>query len=277
MNKQQELYSIEDMNVENICKVESLNIDNYPNNKNLYRKEEVLIKSKFYDSVIDVYTCEGELKKVVNTRSISVNQKTETRQSGSSRFDMETISLPNPFIESDIDYKIQDSIERLFNKMAEENGFPTTLKQNHKGTVSSKKLVPIVWLQGDVDYYLNGVHVPRKVIVDPKSITKDEFLEVKNAEVRRIVVERIGIDRFVELLDLMTVDEDTINGDAISLVRTRERDPVAMSHIQFVRVRDTSTDRVYHLGVPPHIEGAVEGVAWTFGMSVEEYNPEVEA
>ena len=45
----------------------------------------------------------------------------------------------------------------------------------------------------------------------------------------------------------------------------------------FVRVKDSSTKREYYLRIPPTIQEADEGVAWTFGLSEKEYQPEKEA
>jgi len=45
----------------------------------------------------------------------------------------------------------------------------------------------------------------------------------------------------------------------------------------YVRVRDSSSEREYYLRVPPEIMRADEAVAWTFGLTEEEYQPEQEA
>ncbi|HEY7414396.1 MAG TPA: hypothetical protein VH593_04330 [Ktedonobacteraceae bacterium] len=46
---------------------------------------------------------------------------------------------------------------------------------------------------------------------------------------------------------------------------------------RFVRVRDTSTERVYYLRVPPTFDQADEALAWTFGLERQDYQPIQEA
>jgi hypothetical protein len=38
-------------------------------------------------------------------------------------------------------------------------------------------------------------------------------------------------------------------------------------------VQDASTERQYFLRVPPTITTVAEAIAWSFGMTVEEYSP----
>ena len=42
---------------------------------------------------------------------------------------------------------------------------------------------------------------------------------------------------------------------------------------RYVQVQDASTPRQYFLRVPPTIQTAAEAVAWSFGLSVEDYGP----
>jgi hypothetical protein len=121
-------------------------------------------------------------------------------------------------------------------------------------------------------YCWHGVRVPQKLIESPDLITRADLLRETNAEARRAYMERLGSDRFAELLDLREIDRD---GDA-ALYRTTEPDPVAAEYIQFVGVTCPSTGRRYMLCVPPGISRARAAVAWTFGQTADEYRPLVE-
>jgi len=126
----------------------------------------------------------------------------------------------------------------------------------------------------------HGVRVPEKLIMHPEQYTKEDFLHEENAEVRRAVQERLG-DAFPRLLDLVEVDRQRVgtgvHAKDATLLRTREIDPVAGRHIQYVNVMCHSTEREYMLCVPERITDAWEAVAWTFGKTKEEYDPAMEA
>lgn len=125
-------------------------------------------------------------------------------------------------------------------------------------------------------YYLHGLEVPEKLIERPEELTKEDFINETNAEVRRTMVEHVGSDKFAEIQDLELIDEAELNGQKIQLLKSAEEDDMARAPIQFVRVICNSTDRQYNLCVPEDIEGALEAVAWTFNMDKEEYKPIVE-
>jgi hypothetical protein len=146
------------------------------------------------------------------------------------------------------------------------------------------------------------VSVPKKFIVGKENVTKEDILKIRNAEVRRSVYEILGGDRFAELLDLEVINIATLesktvpsgnhhelrmitrdNGDPfisqkqeVMLLRSREPDEIAGDYISFVRVVCHSTGHVHHLGVPNTFTDALSALAWTFGMSKEEYKPELE-
>jgi hypothetical protein len=42
---------------------------------------------------------------------------------------------------------------------------------------------------------------------------------------------------------------------------------------RYVQVQDASTPHQYYLRVPPTIQTVAEAVAWSFGMTVEDYHP----
>jgi hypothetical protein len=77
------------------------------------------------------------------------------------------------------------------------------------------------------------------------------------------------------------VDRDTVGvgeyAKVYTLLRTREVDPVAEEHIQFVNVICHSTEREYMLCVPPDLRDVWSSVAWTFNQTRGSYRPEVEA
>jgi len=116
-------------------------------------------------------------------------------------------------------------------------------------------------------YAWHGVLVSEQVILAPDTLTLEDFLHETDAEVRRVKQERMG-DQFV--LKLGVVIDRGPRGTLYEVdLSAYDEDLVA----RYVRVQDTCTSRQYFLRVPPEVETAAEAVAWSFGLSVEEYGP----
>lgn len=133
----------------------------------------------------------------------------------------------------------------------------------------------ISWPDGTAGHHVHGVSVPRHVIEEPSRITAREAQDQPNVEVRRIMIERMGRGRFLSEIGATVIDRDTDGRGMPRLLvhysPDRWSEPEA-----YVEVTCPSTGHVYHLRVPPDIRKCAEAVAWTFGMSVEQYAPLLE-
>ena len=102
-------------------------------------------------------------------------------------------------------------------------------------------------------------------------ITPDKVMSERNAEVARVMLERYGQDNFIRDGGFSIVQSDDY-GDLYRVEFENGDEPIVA-----VRVKDASSDREYFLYVPPHIQTAHEGVAWTFGYdNVTDYDPDRE-
>jgi hypothetical protein len=121
-------------------------------------------------------------------------------------------------------------------------------------------------------YAWHGVPVSERVILEPDTLTRDDFLGERNVEARRIIQERMGAERFVWELAATYIDGGP-QGVLYEVELPDDPDRVA----RYVQVADPSTGREYFLRVPPTISTAEEAVAWTFGLSSNEYSPAQES
>jgi hypothetical protein len=116
-----------------------------------------------------------------------------------------------------------------------------------------------------------GVPVSARIAFEPETITGKEVLAEENAELRRVMMERMGFDRFIEEVDAEVLDEDTDAGGPRKLLRVRlegDEDLVCVS------VLCPSTGRQYLLRVPPSTKTCRQGVAWTAGFdNPDDYEP----
>jgi hypothetical protein len=120
-------------------------------------------------------------------------------------------------------------------------------------------------------YSWHGLRVPEWVITQPELITAEKIHAEKNQELRRALIERHTWDRYLSAVGARVVQTDD-RGVLLELpdgVGDGDR-------ARFVRVRCPSTGRQYALRVPPEIDTAAAGVAWTFGVDATAYRPSAE-
>jgi len=100
-----------------------------------------------------------------------------------------------------------------------------------------------------------------------KILGAKDIIHCKNAEIRRLLLERFGYEKFLEELKGIIIHEDGTS-KLIKLGWHEKEEP-----IKLVKVKDASTNRWYILRVPSNVKTCREAIAWTFKLKEEEYNP----
>lgn len=153
-------------------------------------------------------------------------------------------------------------------------------------------------LESDLEnlYFWHGVLVPAFVVVRPDWITVDDIRNEENAEVRRVMVERMGWQRFVEESQTRIIHTDSLrsrfpklepaamvdnaNPEALDYVDGEEKAELLESELirdfedrplKFVRLTCPSTDRVYVQRVAHDEKRVYQAVGRSFGLSEAEY------
>ncbi len=144
---------------------------------------------------------------------------------------------------------------------------PRLLTLDHEGRPHGETTRCVEYHDGWGFWAWHGVEVPEKVILSPDELTREDFLGAWNVEVRRVIQERMG-ERFVPEIGGKFVDSSS-HGVLYEIDIPGDPDRVA----RYIQVVDASTPREYYLRVPPTMETAAEALAWTFGLSVDEYHP----
>jgi hypothetical protein len=148
---------------------------------------------------------------------------------------------------------------------------PIRLEFDEQGRLHSAPGKCLQFRDGWGCYAWHGVLVPEKLIMHPEGVTREDWLQEYDLEVRRVIQERLGNDRFVELVGGRCIDTGT-RGNLIEV--DLGNDPEGTAH--YVQVKDASTQHQYYLRVPPSIRQADEAVAWTFGLDEQDYQPRQE-
>lgn len=111
----------------------------------------------------------------------------------------------------------------LFDECAIVVEHPELISVDSDGNLHSAIGPCIRWADGEQDFSWHGVWVPEKVIMEPTSVTRAEYVAM-NSEVRRAVDERTGNAFIVGLLGAEKVSEwkDPVTGLEYALYRANE-------------------------------------------------------
>jgi hypothetical protein len=108
----------------------------------------------------------------------------------------------------------------------------------------------------------------------PDTITAAQVDHEANAEVRRVMVERMGEARYLEQSGAALADEGLLPDGTWGWLYRREfpdDEPLCMVKVVNATVERDGTRKEYWLGVPADCRTVVEAVAWTFDLSVGDY------
>jgi hypothetical protein len=116
-----------------------------------------------------------------------------------------------------------------------------------------------------------GVAIDARSAFYPETVNGKEILKERNAEVRRVMLERVGYEQFLRQVEAETLDEDEDAGGPRRLLR------VAMGQdepLVCLAVHDPSTGRQYLLRTPAAMTTCHQAAAWIAGFdNPDDYHP----
>ena len=144
----------------------------------------------------------------------------------------------------------------------------------------------MVWRDGYEVYAWKGIPVPEWAIKDKSNITAKGIFATQNAEVRRALIDIMGYENFITEGRAAKVSTDETG----TLWRCRFDQRVGITWFHTLQVVDTwqvvelkngtpeadGHHKTCFIEVPPDMRSARQAVAWTFGLSEEEYYPDIE-
>ena len=151
------------------------------------------------------------------------------------------------------------------------------IHQDAQGRLHHEKGPAMKWADGWRLYAVHGVRVPEDIIEHPEDITAERVLKESNAEVRRVMCEQMGWDRFVDEAKLELVDEcpDPANSPhTLALYDTPEQVlgvPIRVLLCSNATPERDGVVRRFGLTVPVECETALGASAWTFDLTEKQY------
>jgi hypothetical protein len=165
---------------------------------------------------------------------------------------------------------------------------PTELNRDERGRLHNDSGPSIAWPDGWALYHVHGVRVPADVILDLSSITVARIEAETNAEVRRVMIERYGREKYVRD-GAFTVEDADVDplGFPRRLLSKRWDDgrELLLCELTNSSQEPDGSRKVYHLGIHPEVRPilgdgrlgapqkrtAQNAVASTYGMTGREY------
>lgn len=148
---------------------------------------------------------------------------------------------------------------------------PVELHRDEAGRLDRGDGPALAYADGFALYAWRGLPVPGEFLDRLGALTPERIRTEENAELRRVMLEYYGYDRYLEESGAKPVHRDE-TGVLWRTALPGDEDVVMVEVVNSTPEPD-GTSRTYWLRVPPTTTTAREGVAWTFGLSAEAYEP----
>ena len=155
---------------------------------------------------------------------------------------------------------------------------PIYVERNSQGRLHSTSTAAVKFRDGSSYYFINGRPIPEWVVEKKDAITKDQFLQEKNSDIKGAIYEVLGSEGIINLLGAEITDTKTIhhaNGDVetVELLKTKDTFPeLDNKPMAWVKMTCPSTGTNYLVGVEPKYNDAIEAIASLSPFTKEEYS-----
>lgn len=172
------------------------------------------------------------------------------------------------------------TIQRLMSSLALKDSYRVSI-YNTDGTIRTQFSVESRQIDGEGKlnnkdiWYVGGVPLNKEhYLAKPEDIDPSCILEEPNAQVRSVLIKKIGLERMLQkckadivhtsgeykLFDIAIPAQERANNAGL---------PRRDAHIRLLKVVCPSTGTFYTLRVPPTIDTCEEARAWTFGIDAD--------
>ena len=151
---------------------------------------------------------------------------------------------------------------------------PSALHRDERGRLHAPDAAAVQYPDGWGVYAWHGVRVAEAIILHPETISVLQIQQEPNAEIRRVLLDRYGFDRYLTdsgALPIHATERGTLyrceipNDEPLVMVRVQNSTPEPDGHSKF-----------YTLRVPPTITDVDEALGWMFNMPAPAYQPVIE-
>ncbi|MGC9666065.1 DUF6745 domain-containing protein [Planosporangium sp. 12N6] len=151
---------------------------------------------------------------------------------------------------------------------------PVVLERDNVGRLHRGEGAALGYPDGYGLHAWRGMPIPAELVDELPRLTVERIRVEANAEVRRVMLEHFGYERYLREAGATRRGED--EAGVLWQVWLPNDEPLVMVEVVNSTPEPDGTHRRYWLRVPPTTRTPREGVAWTFGLTAEEYAPLVQ-
>ncbi|MGX1805358.1 DUF6745 domain-containing protein [Nocardia sp. NPDC055321] len=148
---------------------------------------------------------------------------------------------------------------------------PVRLRRDEAGRLHSEDGPALRYADGFTPAAWHGMPVPDGFFDELASLTPARIRAESNAELRRVMLEHFGYDRYLAESNAEPVHRDETG--ILWRIPLSDDEDVAMVEVVNSTPEPDGSFNTYWLRVPPDTTTAKQGVAWTFGLEADEYEP----
>ncbi|WP_405793069.1 DUF6745 domain-containing protein [Streptomyces sp. NBC_01506] len=148
---------------------------------------------------------------------------------------------------------------------------PVELHRDETGRLDRGDGPALAYPDGFALYAWRGMPVPADFLAELTSLDPARIRAEENAELRRVMLEFYGYDRYLAESDAKPISKDETG--ILWRIALDDDEDVVMVEVVNSTPEPDGTSRTYWLRVPPSTRTAKEGVAWTFGLDAQAYEP----
>ncbi|MEV1053004.1 DUF6745 domain-containing protein [Streptomyces sp. NPDC049887] len=148
---------------------------------------------------------------------------------------------------------------------------PVELHRDEAGRLDRGDGPALAFPDGFALHAWRGMPVPAEFLAGLASLTPERIRTEENAELRRVMLEFYGYERYLTESDARPVHRDETG--VLWRIALSDDEDVTMVEVVNSTPEPDGTHKTYWLRVPPTARTAKEGVAWTFGLDAEAYAP----
>ncbi|MBD0710231.1 MULTISPECIES: DUF6745 domain-containing protein [unclassified Streptomyces] len=151
---------------------------------------------------------------------------------------------------------------------------PVALHRDEAGRLDRGDGPALAFADGFALHAWRGMPVPAGFLAGLADLTPERIREEENAELRRVMLEYFGYDRYLTASGARHEHRDGTG--VLWRIELADDEDVVMVEVVNSTPEPDGSHRTYWLRVPPATRTAREGVAWTFGLHPDAYRPLVE-